>query len=104
MKAFNDNSISIPFTPKNVKHVNQLVQQIKANNHDPALAEKLGKAYNSALTTSTLLKITNNDLIKIKQRKKNKAKRGQAHWGDTQIITLEVVQERINALAVIKLE
>ena len=66
MKAFNNDSISIPFTPKNVKHVNQLVQQIKTNNHDPVLAEKLNKAYNSALTTSILLKITNNNLIKMK--------------------------------------
>lgn len=77
--ASNGDSISIPFTPKNVKHVNLLVQQIQAGNHDPALPEKLGKACNSALATSILLRITNDDLRKVEQRKKDKAKRGQAH-------------------------
>ena len=61
--ASNDDFISIPFTPRNVKHVNQLVQQIKAGNYDSALPEKLGKAYSSAIAISTLLTIINDDLI-----------------------------------------
>ena len=77
--ASNDDFIFILFTPRNVKHVNQLVQQIKAGNYDLALPEKLGKACSSAMTTSTLLTIINNDLIQAEQRKKDKAKRGKGH-------------------------
>lgn len=93
--ASNGDSISMPFTtPANVKEVNQLVQQIKAGNHDPALPEKLGKACSSALANNTMLRITSNDLISVDQRKQNKAARGQGHWSDARIMNLEVVKER----------
>lgn len=41
--ASNGDSISVPFTPKKVTHVNQLVRQIKAGNCDPAIPESLVK-------------------------------------------------------------
>lgn len=48
--AINDDSISISFiTPTNVKNINKLVQQKKADNKDPKFSEKLGKAYSLVL-------------------------------------------------------
>ena len=92
--ASNGDSISIPMTPANTKQVDQLVAQIKAGNHDPALPEKLGKACNLALANGILLNHTNNDLIKADERKKDKAKRGQANWGEARIMNMDVVQQR----------
>ena len=73
--AFNDDSISVIFTSRNVKQVNQLVQRIKAEDQDPELSKKLGKAYSSALAFSILLQKTNNQLLKAEQRKEDKVKR-----------------------------
>lgn len=97
--ASNDDSISVPFTPRNVRHVDQIVQQIKAGNCDPALPEKLSKAYSSALATNTLFQITNDDLIQAEQRKKGKAQRERGHCGKAQVMNLEVVQEREDEFA-----
>ena len=58
--AFNGDSISITFTPRNVKQVNQLVQRIKTKDQDLELSEKLDKACSSALAFSILLQKTNN--------------------------------------------
>ena len=81
-------------TPANTKQVDQLITQIKAGNYDPALPKKLRKACNLALANGILLNHTNNDLIKANERKKNKAKRGQANWGKARIINMNVVQQR----------
>lgn len=48
-------ALTVPFTPRNTKQVNKIVQQIKAGNPDPTLPEKLGKACNTALAATTLL-------------------------------------------------
>ena len=53
--ASNGDSISMTFTPRNVKQVDQLVQRIKAEDQDLELPEKLGKACSSALASSILL-------------------------------------------------
>ena len=92
--ASNGDSISVAFTPANMQQVNQLVQQIKAGNPDPTLSEKLGKACNSALENNILLKSTNNDLIKIDERKKKRADRGQAHLGEGYLLNKKTVNQR----------
>ena len=92
--ASNADSVWIPFTPTTTKQVDQLVGQIKAGNHDPALPEKLAKACNSALASSILLKNTNNDLIKAQQRTKNKAKRTKGHWTEARVLNQDVIEER----------
>ncbi len=92
--ASNGDSISVAFTPANMQQVNQLVQQIKAGNPDPTLPEKLGKACNAALANNILLKSTNNDLVKIDERKKQRADRGQAHLGQAHLLNKETVDKR----------
>ena len=91
-------TVTVSFTPRNARQVNEIVQQIKAGNPDPTLAEKLGKACNTALAASTLLKSTNDDLVKADERKKDKTKRGQGHWGEARIMNLDVVEERKESL------
>ncbi|CAF9939741.1 hypothetical protein IMSHALPRED_003649 [Imshaugia aleurites] len=102
--ASNGDSIVIPQTPANVKQVNDLVREIVAGNLDPTLPEKLGKACTSALAHNNMLRITNEDLIKADQRKKDKAARGQRHYGEARVMNLEVVEERNEAWAVKQLD
>ena len=51
-----------------------------------------------------MLKITNKDLIKADQRKKNKINREQAHYDETQVMNLKVVQKRQEAIATKQLD
>ena len=97
-------SVAVPPTPVNVKQVDAIVQEIKAGNLNPSLSEKLGKACSSALANNHMLRVTNDDLIKADQRKKDKAARGQAYWGEAQVMNLEVVQQRLDEIAVKELE
>ena len=92
--ASNGDLISVPFTPSNIKQVNDLVYEIKKGNKDPILLEKLGKACNSAITNTLLLRSTNNDLMQAIKRKKDKGKRGKAHYGEGKVMNLEVIQQR----------
>lgn len=102
--ASNGDSVTIPQTPANVKQVNDLVREIKAGNFDPTLPDKLGKACSSALAHNNMLRINNEDLIKADQRKKDKASRGQAHYGEAQVMNLETVQKRNEAFATKQLD
>ncbi len=70
------------------------MQQIKTKNPNPTLPENLRKAYNAALANNILLKSTNNDLIKIDERKKQRANRGQAHLRQAHLLNKETVNKR----------
>ncbi len=52
-----------------------------------------------APNSDTLLKIIKNELITADQRKKDKAARAQAHWGNGKIMNLEVVPQRKDDIA-----
>ena len=93
--ASNGDSITMPLaTPANVKEVNQLVEQIKAGNHDPMLSEKLGKAYSLVLTKNIMLRVTNNELINVDHRKKERVTRRGDHWGEARIMNMDIIQKR----------
>ena len=83
----------VPYTPANVKQVNQLAQQIKDGNPNPVLLAKLAKACNAALAKITWLESTNKDLVRADQRKKDKANRKKGHWGDGRVVSRETLNE-----------
>ncbi len=89
-------SDDVPVTPTTAEQVNRIIQQIKAGDHNPMLLDKIGKACITALASNTLLRVTNDDLLKAQQRKEDRDKRGQAQCGDALLLNKATVQERNN--------
>ncbi len=87
-------SDDVPVTPTTAEQVDRMIQQIKAGDHNPTLLDKIGKACNTALTSNTLLRVTNNDLRKAQKRKEDRDNRGQAQYGDALLMNLDFVQQR----------
>ncbi len=86
---------TVPVTPTTAEQVNRMIQQIKAGDHNgPILLDKIGKACNTALASNTLLRATNDSLLKAQQIKADRDKRKQAHYGDALLMNNAIVQER----------
>ena len=93
-KDSNGISTTISITISNVVEVDNILQKYRGGNIDPAIVEKLGKAASRALARGQLLDITNHELLEANKRKQRKAARTNEHWGEAQIMTLEIVRER----------
>ena len=96
LRGSDGKSISLSLrTSVNIKDVDQILEKIKKdeNDDDFTLIDKLGKACSSAIANLLLAQETNNDLIKIDKRKKDKVSHSIAHLNQGQIMNLEVVQQ-----------
>ena len=68
-----------------------MMQQIKIENFDLTLSEKLEKACNIILIINILFQSINNDFIKTNERKKDKIKRKQKYYDEKQIMNLKII-------------
>ena len=92
-------SVSVAFTPANADQVNNLMEQLTDNDLNQLLLDKLGKACKSALASSHLLRITNEELLEAARRKHERANRAKGHYGTARIMNSEVLEEREQKLA-----
>ena len=95
----NDVSVSVAFTPANADQVNTLMEQLTDNDSNQLILDKLGKACKSALASSHLLRITNEELLVAARRKHERANRAKGHYGTARIMNSEVLEEREQKLA-----
>ena len=91
--------VEIEKTPANIDQVNQLIRRIRNDENSdstPARAlNKLIKGAKYAFDDSTLLRITNNELLQANVRRHHKANRSGAHFGGkARVLSLEDVQQR----------
>lgn len=62
-----------------VEQVNQIIHQIKIENYNSILFDKINKVYIIALASNILLRIINNNLFKTQQIKVDRNKRKQMY-------------------------
>ena len=93
------NSHEIEKTPANIDQINQLIRRIRNDEESdstPVRAlNKLIKGAKYAFADSTLLRITNNELLQANVRRHHRANRSGAHYGGkARVLSLEDVQQR----------
>ena len=91
--------IGVEKTPANINQINQLACRIRKNENSdstPARAlNKLIKGAKYAFADSTLLRITNTELLQANVRRHHRANRSGAHYGGkARVLSLEDVQQR----------
>lgn len=89
-------------TPRNPSEIQALIQ--KSNDPASEVTQKLAKAATLAMTRGQVLKVVNEELQEAVKRKKIKAARNNAHWGEAQVMNMEVVMQRRKAAAEIRLD
>ena len=93
------NSHEIEKTPANIDQINQLIRRIRNDEESdstPVRAlNKLIKGAKYAFADSTLLRITNNELLQANVRRHHRVNRSGAHYGGkARVLSLEDVQQR----------
>ena len=91
--------IEVEKTPANIDQLDQLIRRIRSDENSdstPARAlNKLIKGAKYAFADSTLLRITNNELLQANLRRHHRANRNGAHYGGkARVLSLEDVQQR----------
>ena len=91
--------IEVEKTPANIDQLDQLIRRIRSDENSdstPARAlNKLIKGAKYAFADSTLLRITNNELLQANLRRHHRANRSGAHYGGkARVLSLEDVQQR----------
>ena len=78
-------------TPANTQQVRQLLRHATQGEISNPV---LGKAAIRAMADSSIQSITNAELVELNRRRKEKANRSAAYYGNARIIKLDMVRER----------
>ena len=89
-----DNSVSVAFTSANADQLSNLIEQLTNNDSNQLILDNLEKACKSALTSSYLLRITNEELLVAAHRKYERANQAKGYYDTARIISSEVLEER----------
>jgi len=81
-------------TPANTSQVQQLIRQAIKGTIPGQILEKMGKAAIRAMAESTIQNVTNQELLELNRRKKQKTNRIGGNYGTARVMNQEIVDER----------
>ncbi len=89
-----DKGLEVVLTPANTSQVQQLVRQAIEGPTSSQILQKVGKAAIRAMAESTIQNVTNQELLELNRRKKQKASRIGGNYGTARVMNQEIVDER----------
>jgi len=88
-----DKGLEVVLTPANTSQVQQLIRQA-IEGPSGQILQKVGKAAIRAMAESTIEDVTNQELLELNRRKKQKASRIGGNYGTARVMNQEIVDER----------
>jgi len=86
--------LEVVLTPANTSQIQQLIRQAVKETIPSQILQKMGKAAIRAMTKSTIQSVTNQKLLELNRRKKQKNNRIGGNYGTTRVMNQEIVDER----------
>jgi len=86
--------LEVVLTPANTSQVQQLIRQAIKGTVSSQILEKMGKAAIRAMAESTIQNVTNQELLELNRRKKQKVNRIGGNYGTARVMNQEIVDER----------
>ena len=86
--------LEVVLTYANTSQVQQLIRQAIKGTVPSQILEKMGKAAIRAMTKSTIQNVTNQKLLELNKRKKQKINRIEGNYDTARIMNQEIVDER----------
>jgi len=89
-----DFDLEVVLTSANTSQVQQLIRQAIKETVPSQILQKMGKAAIRAMTKSTIQNVTNQELLELNRRKKQKINRIGGNYGTARVMNQEIVDER----------
>jgi len=86
--------LEVVLTPANTSQVQQLIRQAVKGMISSQILQKMGKAAIRAITKSTIQNVTNQELLELNRRKKQKSNRIEGNYDTARVMNQEIVDER----------
>jgi hypothetical protein len=86
--------LEVVLTSANTSQVQQLIKQAVKGTISSQILQKMGKAAIRAMAESTIQNVTNQELLELNRRKKQKSNRIGSNYGTARVMNQEIVDER----------
>ncbi len=89
-----DKGLEVVLTPANTSQVQKLIRQAIKGTTSSQVLQKVGKAAIRAMAESTIQDVTNQELLELNRRKKQKINRIGGNYGTARVMNQQIVDER----------
>jgi len=86
--------LEVVLTPANTSQVQQLIRQAVKGMISSQILQKMSKAAIRAMAESTIQNVTNQKLLELNRRKKQKSNRIESNYDTARVMNQEIVDER----------